>query len=325
MKIRTLLYFVVLGSVAFLNVPAQSVADHWGGPRYTAWSALEPVSALNTAAGNELPNSISNDGEKLYFTRDGDIFVSHKRHRRSDWGSPVKLPDTINTTAAEGNAFETTDGHWLYFGSTRPGGLGGSDIWVSYRRNVRDDMGWGPPVNLTGVNTAGFENGPMLFENEETGITEMYFAGSPCAALPCPAGSGAQPFADIYMSTFGPNGFGAPVMVPNINVSTHHDGKPYLRRDGLELFFASYRLGPPDQPFSTGGAIFVSTRSSTDDPWSDPTVTIIGSTPGNSGDRWVTTPVLSWDAETIYVGVNQSGIDRGDIYVAHREKIGHLF
>ena len=127
--------------------------------------------------------------------------------------------------------------------------------------------------------------------------------------------------ADIYVSALGPNGFGTPQIVPDINDATHHDGKPYLRRDGLELIFESYRLGP--SPMSTGGAIFSSIRSSAGDPWGEVSLTIQGPPVGSGlpGDRWITTPVLSRDAETLYVAVNEPGTDFGDIYVAHREKI----
>jgi hypothetical protein len=292
------------------------------GPHYSAWSELEKVSALSLPGHTEYANCISHDGLRFYFMRDGDIYVAHRPDQASEWGDIAKLPDTINSPAAENNAFETIDGHWLFFGSVRPGGVGGSDIWVSWRKNVHDDSGWQPAVNLSVVNTPGFENGPMVFENDETGVTELYFAASPpCLLVPCVPGAGTQAGADIYMSLLGPNGFDAPQILANINVSTHHDGKPYVRRDGLELIFESYRLGPPTQPMATGGAIWTATRLSTDQPWSDPVVTFEGPIYSGGGDRWITTPVLSRDAETLYVAANEPGTDLGDIYVAHRGKV----
>jgi hypothetical protein len=297
-------------------VQAQSARPH-----YTEWSALEPVLEFNTNA-NELPNAISHDGLTFYFFRNGDIYVSHRPDRNSDWETPIALPATINmpSPSADTNAFETTDGHWLFFGSTRSGGMGGSDIWLSWRKNVHDDQGWQAAVNVSAVNTAGFENGPALVENAETGMTELYFAASPCAAAPCPAGTGTQAFSDLYVSILGANGFETPELLANLSDSTHHDGKPWVLRGDRELFFESYRLGPP--PMSTGGAIFMSTRSSGDQPWGDPVVILTGpSSPGSPGDRWLTTPVLSRDALTLYLGVNQTGTDIGDIYEAHRQKV----
>lgn len=314
----------IWGLILIFAVSTILVTSIWAqaGPHFGPWSALEPVTALIQAGQTEYANSISHDGQRFYFMRGGDIFVAHRRDQASEWGDIVKLPDTVNTIGVEQNAFETIDGHWLYFGSTRLGGLGGSDIWVSWRKNVHDDLGWQEAVNVSAVNTPGFENGPILFNNDETGATEMYLAASPpCLLGPCPPGAGTQAGADIYISVLGPNGFGPPQIVPDINVATHHDGKPYLRRDGLELIFESYRLGP--SPMSTGGAIFTATRSSTDEPWGEVTLTIQGPALGSGlpGDRWITTPVLSRDAETLYVAVNEPGTDLGDIYVAHREKI----
>jgi len=128
-------------------------------------------------------------------------------------------------------------------------------------------------------------------------------------------------YADIYVSTLGPGGFSTPVPVAELNVPTHNDGKPWLRRDGLEIFYSSYRqsvIGPFNQP----GAIYSSTRSSTDEPWSPPEIVINAFPTGQPGDWYVTTPVLSWDATELYVGLNQvSGTEPGDIYVARREKI----
>lgn len=284
------------------------------GPRYTDWSALEPVSVLNLPNVNELAPSITHDGLRLYFMRAGDIFVSHRDSRKDDWEAPVALSSPINLPPpiVDSTPFESTDGHWLFFSSTRPGGVGGSDIWVSWRKFVHDDAAWQEPVNLSAVNSVGFEGGPMLFEDDETGTIQLYFA-----AAPYPGGT--QALADIYVSTLGPDDFQTPVPVTELNDLTHHDGKPYLRRDGLEIFFESYRfaLGP----FVPPGYIMVSTRSSINQPWSAPEVAIWTTPAGNPGDRWITTPALAHDSMTLFVAVNEPGTDFGDIYVAYREKV----
>ena len=199
--------FILEATFAFA-IASLVISSAWAqpGPHFGPWSALEKVSALSTLNVNEFANSISHDGQRFYFMRGGDLYVAHRRDQASDWGDVVKLPDTINSPGTENNAFETTDAHWLFFGSTRTGGLGGSDIWVSWRKNVHDDLAWQQAINLSAVNTPGFENGPVLFENEEMGTTELYFAASPpCPLEPCLPGTGAQVMADIYVSVLGPN------------------------------------------------------------------------------------------------------------------------
>ena len=93
-----------------------------------------------------------------------------------------------------------------------------------------DDNAWEEPVNLTAVNSVGFEGGPMLFEDETTGTVQLYLA-----AAPYPGGT--QAVADLYVSTLGPDGFQTPVPVTELNAACCHDGKPFVRRDGLEIFF----------------------------------------------------------------------------------------
>ena len=306
MNRKILSHFLAVGLIVLSAGAALSQ-----GPRYTEWSALEPVTAVNTP-GVELAPSLSHDGLRLYFFRAGDIYVSHRADKTAEWQTPVALPAPVNLPApvVDSTPFESTDKHWLFFSSTRPGGAGGSDIWVSYRQFVHDDAAWEEPVNLTAVNSAGFEGGTMLFEDEELGVVQLYFAAAPYPG-------GPQALADIYVSTLGPNGFGIPVPVVELN-SAAQDGKPWVRRDGLEIFFASYRQGLPE-PFSFG-SIYSSKRSAPDQPWSAPAVAIGTSAPGNPGDRWVTTPSLSRDGKTLYVAVNQTGTDIGDIYVAYRQK-----
>lgn len=307
MNIRILWCVLALASVVFLTGFAEAQ-----GPRYTDWSALEPVTVVNTT-GPELAPGISHDGLRLYFMRAGDIYVSHRADQRSDWEAPVALPSTINKPAPiiDSAPFESTNGHWLFFISTRSGGVGDFDIWVSYRRFVHSDDAWQEPVNLSAVNSVGFEGGPTLFEDDATGVTQLYFAAAPYAG-------GTQGVADLYVSNLGPNGFETPVAIVELN-SAAHDGRSWVRRDGHEIFFESYREGLP-APF-TFGSVYSSTRPSTDQSWSDPTIAVGRTTAGNPGDRWITTPSLSRDGLTLYVAANQPGSDFGDIFVAHRERV----
>jgi hypothetical protein len=66
------------------------------------------------------------------------------------WTAPVRLPDPVNSDQAEWFPHPAPDG-WLYFGSSRPGGIGRTDIW-----RVRQGQGtnWtvenlGPSINTT--------------------------------------------------------------------------------------------------------------------------------------------------------------------------------
>jgi hypothetical protein len=62
------------------------------------------------------------------------------------FGERVNLGPVVNSPYADMGPFVAPDGLTLYFDSDRPGGLGGSDIWVTTQATVSD--AWGPPVNL---------------------------------------------------------------------------------------------------------------------------------------------------------------------------------
>ena len=93
----------------------------------------------------------------------------------SPWSAPVNVnnmvlndgtvcPAVVNSTAPDRNdthAAISKDGLSLYFASTRVGGFGEYDLWVSHRDSL--DACWGAPVNLgSPVNTSAREFAPNL-------------------------------------------------------------------------------------------------------------------------------------------------------------------
>jgi len=71
------------------------------------------------------------------------------------------LGPILNSASGETGASLSKDGLSLYFSSTRPGGFGGSDIWVTQRASK--DAPWGTPQNLgPAINTSSNENAPSL-------------------------------------------------------------------------------------------------------------------------------------------------------------------
>ena len=95
----------------------------------TGWSAPKPP--VIDGDGVEADPYFTADGGTLYFistarwmkTKDLDIW----RWTRAARGAPVH-PPAVNWAGSEWFPRPAPDG-WLYFGSNRPGGLGGNDIW----------------------------------------------------------------------------------------------------------------------------------------------------------------------------------------------------
>jgi hypothetical protein len=114
------------------------------------------------------------------------LAVADADDQYSDWGAPVNLGPTVNTTLFEIDSTISKDGLSLYFSSPRPGGFGGFDIWVSQRPGM--DAPWGTPQNLgPNVNSSGNEFTPSLTIDGH----RLYFTSNR------PGGFGAN---DIYVS-----------------------------------------------------------------------------------------------------------------------------
>ena len=106
------------------------------------WTEPTFVAEVNSAFQDARP-AIRVDGLEMVFhsARDGnnDLFASRRNHVWEPWSAPEKIGMPINTGAAEFQAALSANGRTLYFGSTRPGGSGASDLYASTRAKVRRD------------------------------------------------------------------------------------------------------------------------------------------------------------------------------------------
>jgi outer membrane protein OmpA-like peptidoglycan-associated protein/Tol biopolymer transport system component len=103
-------------------------------------------------------------GRKLERTADGvnnlQIYFSSKKGGK--WESPESFEHN-NVAWSTGHPSLTEDGDRLFFVSDKPGGYGGSDIYVS-KRNA--DNTWSEPRNLgSRVNTSGNEMTPVVHKD----------------------------------------------------------------------------------------------------------------------------------------------------------------
>ena len=282
-------------------------------PRYSDWSTPVNLGAPVNTSFIDQGADISRDGLSLYYFcgncpdtfGNADLWVAHRASIDAPWGTPQRLGANVNSPANETAPRLSIDGHRLYFTSDRNGGFGGTDIYVSRRRDKRDDQGWEPAVNLgSGVNTSAGDAQPAPFEDEATGTTLLYFASNR---------AGGPGMNDIYVSTLQPDGtFGPATIVAELN-TPFQDQQPAIRRDGLEMFLGSDRTG-------TVGSIdlWVSTRASTTDPWSPPVNLgpVVNSTVQDGR------PALSFDGTQLYFqSPRTGGLGSFDLYVTTRTKL----
>jgi Tol biopolymer transport system component len=106
------------------------------------------VDELNTTANNERLATIRRDGLEVFFNRAPavsgpviqPIFTSTRSNTAVPWSQPVEVPPPVSldppnvTNIAPRLSFDSTE---LYFSSTRAGGFGQNDIWVSTRTRLK--------------------------------------------------------------------------------------------------------------------------------------------------------------------------------------------
>src|SRR6266699_4121595 len=156
---------------------------------------------VNTATNDQAPMYLqsSEDGvANLYFNRginalqQSDIYLAAVT-RDGETRGPAELVSELSVPNANDAAVTIrADGRELMFWSTRPGGLGGADLWVSTRQNVHDP--WSPPTNLGApLNSTSDDVTPNLSFDGRTLIFGSNRLG----------GSGGN---DLWMSTRTPSG-----------------------------------------------------------------------------------------------------------------------
>jgi hypothetical protein len=279
--------------------------------KYSDWSApinLGPI--VNSTATDRGP-AISKDGLSLYFgsTRlsgsygGEDIYVSQRESQDSEWGPPVNLGPTINTSFNEMVPAFSRDGHLMFFSSNQPGGSG-VDIWVSRREDTHDDFAWQPAENLgTGVNSSSIDAGPSYFENDEVGAAQLYFNSNRL---------GGPGTSNLYVSEQAADGSFGPAV--RVLVSLGVTQRPSIRHDGLEIFFVSTRPGS----IANSPDLWVATRETVFDAWSEP---INLGSPVNT-ELVDVQPYISSDRETLFFASNRPGtLGSADIYMSTRTKL----
>jgi Tol biopolymer transport system component len=200
--------------------------------RGDAWSA--PTMAPFSGRWSDADPHVSPDGSRLFFisnrpdsgdtAKEGcDLWVVERSGH--GWGAPRPVGANVCTAATEWSPSVAANGN-LYFGSTREGGKGRDDIWMSRFENGRYTV----PVNLgDSINTRFGEVEPWVSPDERYLI---FSAGGRAD------GKGGL---DLYVS-FRRDGIwsGARALGHGIN-SEAWDFNPSVSPDGRTFYFTSAR------------------------------------------------------------------------------------
>lgn len=203
------------------------------------WEMARNLGPPVNTPGNEGTAHISQDGRFLLFAgcdrADGagscDIYYSIKTP--GGWSPPQNIGAPVNTRFWESQPCLSPDNRDLYFVSNRPGGYGGSDIYVSH---LGTDGRWSDPVNLgPHINTSGDETSPFIHADNQT----LYFASDGWPGL------GGM---DLFYSRRQPDGSWGKAVNLGYPINTiGHDGSLFVAADGKTAYYASDRANGQGQ------------------------------------------------------------------------------
>lgn len=271
----------------------------------------------------------------------------------SEWGSPARIAE-LNTPFVEGCASLSPDGLELWFTSGRPGGLGGTDVWVARRESV--DSPFGPAQNAGApINSATPEACPTMRPggwlvwtsfrqgagdlyraklNRKTGEWSQVSAYGPNINSPgaieesatfyeTESGDEVMIFSSarnggrnqIYQSV---NGGPASLVQGGVFSQTAASARPSVRKDGLEIFFDSNR--------QTGNIDFwTARRNSTSEPWGTAQRLDFSSSEGMGGFFQLgfdARPAVSWDgSRMVFASFRSGGPGLVDLFEVERSKV----
>ena len=127
----------------FSSTRAGGLSDIYvSGFNGTSFGAPALATGLNTAQDDFRPN-VRRDGLEIFFdsNRAGgigglDIWTATRPSTSDSWSPPTNAGGAVNSTANDLRASLSWDATTLYFGSTRAGGEGSQDLYVTTRPKV---------------------------------------------------------------------------------------------------------------------------------------------------------------------------------------------
>ena len=136
------------------------------------WTKLKPLPGKVNTNLNEGAQNIAQDGQWIVFTGcnypEGlgscDIYISYKT--KNGWSEAENMGPIVNSDLWESSPSLSPDKRDLYFSSTRDGGFGGKDLWVTHKNSKGK---WGLPQNLgPAINTSGDEGCSFMYADNQT-------------------------------------------------------------------------------------------------------------------------------------------------------------
>lgn len=234
------LYFTSVRKGGFDNTEGKTDPNDYGEDIYYSkltgdqWSAPELLPAPINSMANDFGSAFTGDGQTMVFVRcdapDGlgscDLYITQLTG--DQWSTPINMGNVVNTEDWESQPTINSDGNKIIFTSTRPGGYGGSDLYMIEKNHLGL---WGIPQNMgSTVNTPFSENSPFLAADGKT----LYYSSS---------GHPGMGGADIFYTVYDEGRWSTPKNLGSPINSRGNDTNFSISAAG-NAYFASSRLDP---------------------------------------------------------------------------------
>ena len=182
------------------------------------------------------------------------------------------------------------------------------ELWAG--RHLLHPAEPGPRLERARRTSAAPRTGPTARSTSRAPPTSMPAARRICTSRAAPPASPAT-----STSAAGPTTEATAPRPPSpSSTAPANDIQPNVRKDGREVVLSSNHGYPGAQGAQD---LYVATRESIDDPWSQPAN--LGAAVNTAAAE--TRPSLSWDARTLYFGRAPGPEGQSDIYVTTRDKL----
>jgi len=201
------------------------------------WQPPENLGPNVNTSGMDSAPYLSADDSTLYFTSDSgandaehlDLFYCSLEDGVA--GERVSMGDELNTDYMDCCPVISPDGNTLYICSTRPGGQGGVDVWMSQRVNGT----WQEPTNLGSTVNSSATDSPRWLADDGASLVILSTR------------SGGYGASDLWYLVKAGNEWSRPYNFgSSINSTAYELGPGFLDNDGAiggRIFFGSGRPG----------------------------------------------------------------------------------
>jgi len=256
----------------------------WEGGAFS----FEPPVALTVLSSSAMESDpyLRSDGLRIFFASlrpetlgSWDLYWADRATTSAPWSAPIHNTD-VSSTADDTRFAPTPERLTAYLASSRPGGVGGSDLWVLDRPS--SDVPFDSYLPMSALDTTMQEYDPSpsadglrlyfvvsdrlgpggldIVYSERGSPTEPFTVIAPLEGVTSVAddssptltvdervvvfASSREGDSDIWYATRPDrvSAFSAPVLVPGVNTESE-EAEPFITADGCWLYFTSARPG----------------------------------------------------------------------------------